>query len=138
MDADISRDSMWRDYLVLSLAQTHVSAALDEKCPGVQLRCAELSNLSRFMHVSSHLTRGQRKRNGGECEIARGFAARPSLRSGPHSLNRSCVQLRYAELSNLSRFMHVSSHLTHGQRKRNGGEGEIRTHVPELPDHPIS
>ena len=21
---------------------------------------------------------------------------------------------------------------------RNGGEGEIRTHVPELPDHPIS
>jgi hypothetical protein len=21
---------------------------------------------------------------------------------------------------------------------KNGGEGEIRTHVPELPDHPIS
>jgi hypothetical protein len=23
-------------------------------------------------------------------------------------------------------------------RLKNGGEGEIRTHVPELPDHPIS
>jgi hypothetical protein len=48
------------------------------------------------------------------------------------------VQLRFAEVPNSSRFTHVSSNLTLGQRKRNGGEGEIRTHVPELPDHPIS
>src|SRR5262245_61360991 len=36
-------------------------------------------------------------------------------------------------------FMHVSfeSHLR-CRWERNGGEGEIRTHVPELPDHPIS
>ena len=35
--------------------------------------------------------------------------------------------------------MHVSSNLTCVDiGNRNGGEGEIRTHVPELPDHPIS
>ena len=28
--------------------------------------------------------------------------------------------------------------LTAGFLKINGGQGEIRTHVPELPDHPIS
>src|SRR6185295_15708628 len=33
----------------------------------------------------------------------------------------------------------VSSNPTCMERgSRNGGEGEIRTHVPELPDHPIS
>ena len=35
--------------------------------------------------------------------------------------------------------MHVRSNLTRVDiGVRDGGEGEIRTHVPELPDHPIS
>src|SRR5688572_8136068 len=53
---------------------------------------------------------------------------------------RGCesVQLCSAKLSNSARLMHVSSNLTRGRRKIYGGEGEIRTHVPELPDHPIS
>jgi hypothetical protein len=42
-------------------------------------------------------------------------------------------------LSNSSRFMHAGSNLTGDDgRRESGGRGEIRTHVPELPDHPIS
>ena len=52
---------------------------------------------------------------------------------------RESVQLCSAKLSNSARLMHVSSNLTCASGERNsGGQGEIRTHVPELPDHPIS
>jgi hypothetical protein len=80
-------------------------------------------------------------------EPADGFMVRKDYPAGRHAgirvscgLEEKCphVQLRFAEVPNSSRFMHESSNSTLAQRKRNGGEGEIRTHVPELPDHPIS
>src|SRR3954467_14111561 len=56
-------------------------------------------------------------------------------------------QIRVANLANFALqsnrtrafLSHVSSNLTREDSgDSNGGEGEIRTHVPELPDHPIS
>ena len=59
-------------------------------------------------------------------------AARDQIRNA--NLSGLALQSRRTRLS-----MHVSSNLTcDGSWNRNGGEGEIRTHVPELPDHPIS
>ena len=51
------------------------------------------------------------------------------------NLSGFALQSRRTRLS-----MHVSSNLTPrcGRDEKSGGEGEIRTHVPELPDHPIS
>src|SRR3954462_10826699 len=68
---------------------------------------------------------------GGRCSPLAG--ARGQIRG------RESDQLCSAKLSNSAFSSHVSSNLTRDDgRSRNGGEGEIRTHVPELPDHPIS
>src|SRR6185503_10557404 len=92
--------------------------------------------------VSSNPTCMERgSRNGGEGEIARSGRPRlaPRWRSGPDFRGRKSVRLCPAKPSNSTFSSHVSSNLTCDDRgNRNGGEGEIRTHVPELPDHPIS
>ena len=85
----------------------------------------------------------QRKEGGGEGGIVRGCAANPPLRSGPPRLGRG-VQNRCAILSNPGGFVHTprTPKNRKGPQSRPfsifGGEGGIRTHVPELPDHPIS
>ena len=80
---------------------------------------------------------------GEEADRVRLFAA--GDRRSSRALARD--QIRCANLSNFAlqscrtraRFTHVSSNLTCASGERNsGGQGEIRTHVPELPDHPIS
>src|SRR4051812_24496037 len=74
----------------------------------------------------------------GEIVRGRGRPLTPRWRSGPDSRGES-VRLCSAKPSNSTFPSHVSSNLTRDDsRSRNGGEGEIRTHVPELPDHPIS
>ena len=78
---------------------------------------------------------------GGEGGIVRGCAANPPLRSGPTRARRPKSLRDFVEPG------WVRPHTPHPQNKKGperqalfyfGGEGGIRTHVPELPDHPIS
>ena len=63
-----------------------------------------------------------------------------ALRAQPFGAARrwralSSLRCSVDRVINTERNLHLSFR-THGLQ--NGGEGEIRTHVPELPDHPIS
>src|SRR5262245_46068770 len=80
--------------------------------------------------------------SGEEAERVRllaGGDARSSLAFARDQIRfRESVQRCAAKLSN-SGSSHAREFESHEvQRKINGGQGEIRTHVPELPDHPIS
>src|ERR1700728_2035176 len=84
------------------------------------------------------------KRSGGEGEMARGRGRPLVLRFAPDrrgqaaaSKNRSAIFVELGGFVHPPRAPKIKKGLKTGPFLF-GGEGEIRTHVPELPDHPIS
>ena len=86
-----------------------------------------------------------RKRSGGEGGIARGPGRPLVLRFAPDrrgwaatSKNRSAIFVEPSGFVHTPCSVKIKSPRTGLFIFTDGGEGGIRTHVPELPDHPIS